>query len=154
MTGDNYFRQYFRQWLVNPALRTGENLSRFASRQRGFGFYWRELNLPEAFFMKRQKTDNEPELTPEQLAENWLNGLLTTARRAVAVRTAFPTARVKYRRAARTGDKANVVLLLIIPADAPPRTEIWSLSKLDGLAEQVSTEAAYDELRRWTYYEE
>ena len=106
---------------------------------------------PKNWKKKMKKPKEKETQSPQQFAEQWLSGLLETARRALAVRGAFPNDRVKFKRIRPAFES---VALIIFPPDAAPRIEIWTLAKLDALAARITTEEAYQELRRWTGGEE
>jgi hypothetical protein len=103
-------------------------------------------------FMKTEKPELKPSRakTPEELAANFQRQIIERARRALAVRRAFPGGSfIRWKRAAASGPNRASILIFCWAEGQPPRTEVWSTARLDELAGAVTDAELQAELARW-----
>ncbi len=93
----------------------------------------------------RRSRKREPK-TPIEEAATYLQQLLNTARRSVALRQAFSGAVVRWRRS-RTASEKTLVLVVLRPGE-PAELATMPASRLVELAERVSDADALAELVR------
>ena len=98
--------------------------------------------------MPRKPKTQEPEPTPDQLADTFRSGLIETTRRSIAMRRHFHGAKVRWRRAARTGPNAAFALLCVIRPGQAPAVEVWPYQRIDELASSVTDDEVNSDLLR------
>lgn len=86
---------------------------------------------------------------PEQIAKEWVDSLFTTAARMLALKKAFPDAKVRYRRVAPTGPNSLCYMLAVFRTGKQPETLIWSELDFENHTNLIPDEEIIDELNRW-----
>jgi hypothetical protein len=93
-------------------------------------------------------------LTIEQIAENYRNQLVETARRCVALRRRFPGCVVRWKRAAVRGPNQDQAVVIVFEPGAQPQVLDCPYSRIEELASKVTDAEAYAEIERRAIKEE
>jgi len=89
-----------------------------------------------------------PIKTTAEIAENYRRMIVETARRSMAMQRQFPDVVCRWRRMAKTGPNADLVVVFLWREGQEPTTEIWPLARLERLAAQIPNAEVRAELER------
>ncbi len=98
--------------------------------------------------MPRKPKTPKPEPSPDKLADAFRAGLVESTRRCIAMRRHFPGAKVRWRRAARTGTNAAFALVCVLRPGQTPAVEVWPYQRIETMATAVSDDEVHAELLR------
>ncbi len=87
-------------------------------------------------------------MAPSELARNYKQQLIETARKSLALRREFSGRFVRFRRAAQAGPNSELALVFIKKPGCDPVVEIWPYSEIEALASGVTDEDAFREIDR------